>query len=343
MLAVGAAADQQWPSNTALQYQHSAPSTVEPATTMTPATLLEELLRYRQARSANTARLDQYTHDDLCRKVEDQIEVMLGSFRKYQHISYMVQGPRDQGVDVLLKCMDEEDAPEKYVALQVKSHKEVADKINDLSKQLKSGYFDAKSHYDAALQRYYVLLAGDAQKHAKRLTAIANEFAKTTDVRVINPRYLLTFIEMPPSTIAAVVDRHLSEEDYVRKRARNEAAGYTALELHFILACVCWALENSNDHLPEEFYARDPWMMELMETYGPEAMEHCTGRFSDTDLEVYAEPASIRVRLENFPAIRALYYDLQVRYEESAGDLFHHLFQFLKEDVDDEDDSRAGR
>jgi hypothetical protein len=31
---------------------------------------------------------------------------------------------------VLLKSVDQEDAPEKYVALQVKSHKEIADRTN---------------------------------------------------------------------------------------------------------------------------------------------------------------------------------------------------------------------
>ncbi|AYQ36677.1 hypothetical protein CVS37_00065 [Burkholderia lata] len=60
--------------------------------------------------------------------------------------------------------------------------------------------------------------------------------------------------------------------------------------------------------------------------------------FIDSDLEVYAEPSSTRLRIEHFPAIRALYYDLQVRYDESAVDLFNHLFQFLNEDVEDEED-----
>lgn len=240
---------------------------------------------------------------------------------------------------MLLKSVDQEDAPEKYVAFQVKSHKEVADTTNDLSKQLKAGYFDAKDRYESGLLRYYVLLAGDARKHAKRLTAITNEFVRTADVRVINPRYLLTFIEMPQSTIAAVVDRHLSEEDYVRKEARNEAAGYKAAELHFILACICWALEGSNAQLPEDVFLHDSRMMELAEIYGSDAMGECMSAFGDTDLEVYAQPASVRVRLEHFAAIRALYYDLQVRYEESAVDLFNHLFQFLNEDIEDEEDA----
>jgi hypothetical protein len=34
-------------------------------------------------------------------------------------------------------------------------------------------------------------------------------------------------------------------------------------------------------------------------------------------------------RLEHFVAIRALYFDLQVRYDESPDELFNHLFEFL--------------
>jgi hypothetical protein len=306
---------------------------------MTPAALLEELLRYRQARPSRTARLAQFNHDDLCRRVEDQIELMLGSFRKYQHISHMVQGPRDQGVDVLLKSVDQEDSLERYVALQVKSYSEIADKTNNLSKDLKSGYFNASDRYDSRLDRYYILLAGNSATHTKRLTAITNEFTKTKNIRIINPRYLQTFIEMPQSTIEAVVDRHLSEEDYVRKEARYEAAGYTAPQLHFILACICWVLENSSDMLPESFYRSNARMTDLVQIYGQDAMDESIQIFSDADLEVYAEPSSTRLRIEHFPAVRALYYDLQVRYDESPVDLFNHLFQFLNEDIEDEEDN----
>lgn len=301
---------------------------------MTPSTLLEELLRYRQARPSQTPRLAAYNHDELCRKIEDQIELMLDSFRKYQHISHMVQGPRDQGVDVLLKSLDDPSEGERYVGIQVKSFKEVANKENDLSKQLKSGYFDAKDRYGCGLSRYYILLAGDSRLHAKRMDAITNEFAKTKDVRVINSRYLLTFLDMPQSTVAAVVDRHLSEEDYVRRQALSEAAAYTAPELRYILACLFWAFENSSDQLPENFWVNDSRMVELAETYGPEVLDQCLASFSDSDFESYAEPPSTRIRLEHFPAIRALYYDLQVRYEDSDDDLFDHLFEFLNEDDD---------
>lgn len=122
-----------------------------------------------------------------------------------------------------------EDEPEKYFALQIKSHKEIEDRDNGLSQKLKAGLVDAQNSYLGNLERYYILLFGDAIGHGKRISAITGEFAKTKRVRVIGPRYLMAFLNMPQSTFAAVVDRHLSDEDYVRKQARNEIAGYMLL------------------------------------------------------------------------------------------------------------------
>lgn len=308
---------------------------------MTPAYLLEELLRYHKVKASETEQLSSMSHDEICRAIQDKLDQLLGSFEKYRHISYMVQGPRDNGVDVLLKGTLTQDQPEKFFALQVKSHKEVEDRENGLSQKLKAGLVDAQNSYGDNLERYYILLFGDAVKHEKRISAITNEFSKTKRVRVIGPRHLLAFLNMPHSTIAAVVDRHLSEEDFVRKQARNEVASYGPKHLFFILACICWALENSTDVLPEDYFEDDHRMQELKERFGNEAVADCLDRSSDSDLETYAQPYSRRVRLEDFGAIRALYYDLEVRYQETHDDLFNHLYEFLKEESDNDSEDGA--
>lgn len=74
-------------------------------------------------------------------------------------------------------------------------------------------------------------------------------------------------------------------------------------------------------------------MQELEERFGDESVASCLDHSSDSDLESYAEPYARRVRLEDCSAIRALYYDLQVRYQETDEDLFNHLYEFLKEDT----------
>jgi hypothetical protein len=302
---------------------------------MTPAALLEELLRYHKVKSSETVDFFARSHDEICRAVLDQIDVMLGAFEKYQHISYMTQGPRDNGVDVLLKGTVKNDEPEKFFALQIKSYNELEDRDNQLARNLKAGLVDAQNSYQHGLERYYILLCGDATKHAKRITGITNEFTKLKQVRVIGPRELLAYLRMPPTTIAAVIDRHLSEDDYVRKRARANAASYRPRQLYFILACICWALNNSTDVLPNNFFEDDPRMLALEERFGDGSVVACLDRSADSDLETHAEPYTRRVRLEDFQAIRALYYDLQVRYEESSDELFDHLYEFLREGSDD--------
>jgi hypothetical protein len=293
------------------------------------AEILEELLRFEAAQPNATGALKELTHDALCRQTTDQIGVLLESFGKYQNIAYDVQGPRDQGIDVLFKFSGA-DQPEKMFGLQIKAYKEIDDRNNDLSKQLKAGLHDARRHYDYQLERYYILLFGDANVHRKRLSAITNEFAKDDLVRIIGPRTLVTFLNLPESTIYAVADHFLSDEDYVRKLARREVLGYKASRLYFILACLCWSFENLTEQLPEGFLMDDSRMRDLVGRFGLEKFESAFSYFEDKDLEIYLESSSMKVRTENYPAVRALYFDLQVRYGESADELFSHLYEFLR-------------
>lgn len=295
----------------------------------TPAIILEELLRYREATDDETAEFECFSHDEICIKIANQLGTILDSFEKYGHISYVVQGPRDQGVDILLK-ETKEDEPETYIALQVKSYREVADKESDLSKLLKAGLFDATSKYGFGLRRYYILLFGHSKKHFKRISAITNEFSNNKIARVITPRFLRTFINMPPSTLTAVVDRYLSDEDYVRKMACSEVAGYNEAELRLILICLSWAFNNLSDELPMNFFEEDGRITEFINIYGSDEFDKAMSRFNDRDFEVYAEPHSIRLRTEYFRAIRALYFDIQVRYDENTDELLDHLFEFLR-------------
>lgn len=296
---------------------------------LTPVQLFEELLRFREAPAQDTQQLASFSHDELCVITTEHFNSLMAAYEKYQHIPYLVQGPRDKGVDVLLKGT-KDDEPEKYAAFQIKSYAEVADKKADLSKALKAGTFDAGERFSPGLERYYILLFGDAKKHFKRISAITNEFARAKDVRIIGPRHLLTFVKMSETKVHAIVDRLLSPDDFVRKQARAEVQGCEEAELYFILTCICWVLENSNDTFPDDFFLEDSRMAELDRLYGSGTAARMLDRYSDGDLEVYASPHSVRLRTEHYPAIRALYFDLQVRYEESEDELFQHLVDFLK-------------
>lgn len=295
---------------------------------ITPAILLEELLRFREASTVETADF-KWKHEALCEKFRSQLDALGDSFLKYHHIAYVVQGPRDQGVDVLLKTSPDNES-ESFVGVQVKSYFELDDKDNELSKALKAGYHDARNHYGSRLSRYYIALCGDAKKHAKRISAINAEFAKEAAVRVIGPRHLLTFMELPNATLAAIVDGFLRQDDAVRSAAKREVRGYSEAEIYFILGCLTWSYENSSDQLPFEFFLHSSRMAELKNQFGREALMQAMGKFQDTALETYAEPSSTRIRAEDYPGIRAMYYDIQVRYGEDSDELFNHMFEFLR-------------
>jgi hypothetical protein len=301
---------------------------------MNPFQLLEELLRFRRVSSDETSDLANYSHDDLCRQIEENIHSLLDSFEKYKHIAYLVQGPRDQGVDVLLKGRRSEEDRYTYVALQVKSYREVEDRDEKLSQKLKAGLVDATSTYGEALDRYYILLFGDAKKHEKRISAITAEFTKQEKVRVIGPRDLLAFLRLPDATIGAVVDRHLGQEDYVKKCARKEVAEFANRELYFLLICLGWSLENGTDLLPHEFFAHGSQFTRLCSNFGEDALEACMNRFEDRSLEYDTNSSATRIRLEHFPALRALYFDIKVRYGEKDHELVDHLYEFLRLEED---------
>lgn len=136
---------------------------------------------------------------------------------------------------------------------------------------------------------------------------------------------------MPDAMLSAIVDRFLKADDIVRKQARSEVLGHTDAEIYFHLACLVWSFEHGTDLLPSDFFEGSTRIQDLKREFGDEVLEDALGKFLDISLETYAESGATRIRLEDFPAIRALYYDVQVRYGEQPDDLFTHLYEFLKE------------
>jgi len=268
------------------------------------------------------------THDDLCERLESSINTLLGAFVRYKAISHVVQGPRDQGVDVLLKLRNRDDEPEKYVAFQLKSYAEIDNPENKVSKDLKSGYFDATSHYDFGLQRYYILLCGDHKKHEKRISALTKEFSKKPKATVLDARDLWTFFEMQEEDIEALVDRYLSEDDAVRSKALSEVSGLRRDEIYILLVCLCNIFAHGESTLKPRFLHEDADLVGLRSRVGSGTFQRMLEKI-EYAFDVDDRTGVARVRSELFKGIRALYYDLQVRYEEQPPQLLRHLHSFL--------------
>ncbi len=295
---------------------------------ITPTILLEELLRFREAATAATADFT-WSHEKLCETCKQKIEILGESFLKYHHITYVVQGPRDQGVDVVLKSSSE-DGTDSFVGIQIKSYAELDDKNNDLSKNLKAGFHDTRGHYGTELDRYYIALCGDARKHEKRISAITNEFVKEPKVRVITPRHLHTFMNLPESTILAIVDSMLRKDDFVKAEAKREVREYQDSELFFLLTLLAQTFESGSDVLPYDFLERSFDRQEMEYRFGDDSFDKALMKFHDTALESYAVEGTTRVRAEEFPAVRALYFDFEVRYGENPEERLNHMFELLR-------------
>jgi hypothetical protein len=65
---------------------------------------IHELLQFRRAEYTATSVFATMKHnDDLCPKFQDKLDTLLGAFQKYKKIVYDIQGPRDDGADIVLR------------------------------------------------------------------------------------------------------------------------------------------------------------------------------------------------------------------------------------------------
>ena len=290
---------------------------------LTPREVVAEVIQYRRASAASTVNNSLHNHDKLCELLHGKLTDIGDCFAKYGQTSYVVQGPRDQGVDVLLK-LSADDTPEKYVAFQIKSHREISDRKSDLSKLLKAAFHDARSHYGEHLVRYYIIFFGDPSND-KRISAITNEFTKDDRIRVIDSRYAKTLIDLDTITIAAIVDHFLRHEDFVLKKAKDEAKGLERNQLHALITSLSASYESSSTLVREDL---------LIEKYGLD--KQTIDSLEGLSIEKSHTDGVVEIRQSDYPAIRALYYDIKVRYDYSAGAMSSHLTillfdQFLKQ------------
>ena len=283
---------------------------------LTPKEVVAEVIQFRRSAAIDTSKNKDYSHDVLCRILHEKLSVIGDCFGKYQNISYVVQGPRDQGVDVLLK-LGSDSTPERYVGFQVKSFNEIKTDDN-LSKNLKAGLHDAKSHYGSQLVRYYILFFGDSTTSQRRIAAITNEFTRDEIVRVLDERYCRALLDLDYEIIAAVVDHFLRKDDLVLKQAKHEVVGFQPNRIRNLLKCLSLAYESGETRTSiSDFH-------------------HATGLtgFTIDSLDGFAvsvdqSSGNAIIMTAEYPAIRALYFDLQVRHDLERPELIGHLHRLL--------------
>ncbi len=80
--------------------------------------VIYDLLQFRRATPESTRLFTRLMHDsDLCPKFQAKLELMLGAFRKYQQITYDLQGFKDRGSDVVVRQPSDDET--KFICLQL--------------------------------------------------------------------------------------------------------------------------------------------------------------------------------------------------------------------------------
>lgn len=187
----------------------------------------------------------------LCPTIQAKCDDLLGTIGKYQRIAYDVQGPQDQGADIIIRQTNPDDA-DNFYCIQVKSNDDL--KTKDWLKTVKAAYHDTRSTYKHLI-RYWILLCVDGTKHQDAIRAVNAAMTRDSTVQVIAPEHCLGFISLAPEYINAITKRILSDEDSVLLEARGAVQGYTPLEKGMMICAVFMHLfYDKRSFSPEDFF-----------------------------------------------------------------------------------------
>jgi hypothetical protein len=283
---------------------------------------LARCIFYDRSPAAETSRFKHRNHDELCKDILTQLEVIAGFCQRDKVHPSITQGPRDQGGDVIFKYANEE--KKGLVVIQVKTEIELD---ADLSKSLKAAFFDSVGHYKD-MSRYYIALFGDSTSKAKRIKAICTEFTNADLARVVEPEYLATFLSLNAVQVEGVYQRLVGIEKWTYEAAAmSDVKLFDDDNLFFALACMFYYFENRNESLPESFYLSDD---RLKERFDSQQIANLRSNHADSLLEIWASAEEDRLRTELLPGVEVMYRSLVSEKQWDADTAFEYMFSFLR-------------
>lgn len=202
--------------------------------------IIDELLRYRESPIQSTESFRRLKHNKhLCPVVEGRLNLIIGCFSKFHNIAYDIQGIHDRGTDVLLRCSENSESQGSnpcFIAFQIKSFEDI--NSEDYLKNLKAQCFEAENEYGGTLGHYYILLCTDKSVHENQIREIKKTFGASSNVSVIDPVYVMTFLRLNEIRINAFVDSALRKDDFVFEKAREMIEELIPTEIALALAIV---------------------------------------------------------------------------------------------------------
>lgn len=308
-----------------------------------PGELLSQLLFLSRSTSEDTKGFKRLAHNnDLCPVFHDKVESILQLFNRHKTSALDIQGFRDNGADILFRFEDEE-GNKDAVALQVKSQKEIEDDIkrgegkSSLVKDLKAQRTDAQSKHQVS--KFYILLCCDISVYRDYVRKVAAEFTSLDDVKIVSPQYAMHFYGLDEVDIAAHCSRILCRRDYVVTKAVDELADTTQEHRQIVIGAMVDHLEGELEFSLDDLYG-------YTEATSPESDDKVTQRTevalqeflwngflqSDHDGETFT------LRASDYPALRALYFDLNVRHGITGNHAVRYLTILTASRTSDDDE-----
>ncbi|MFD2271455.1 hypothetical protein ACFS07_10685 [Undibacterium arcticum] len=228
------------------------------------------------------------------------------------------------------------------IALQVKSQKEIEDDIRrpkgqaSLVRDLKAQRTEAQSKHQISM--YYILLCCDVSKHRDYVRKVAAEFTSLNDVKIVSPQHALRFYNLDAAEIAAHCGQILCRDDYVVTKARNELNDSNPEYRRIVIGSLVHHLEGKQTFSIDDLhgFAGADSMTDndhLVESADEAIQTLMWERFFAVDDGQTFTPDAF-----DYPAIRALYFDLFVRHGLTGDGAFKYLLILTDSlDVDEED------
>ncbi|SRR5258706_4577509 len=322
---------------------------------VTPIHVLEELLRMRESASSATAWFKTKKHnDDLCPLGEQQINAVMECFVKFFVLGYDIQGPKDQGTDIVLRYLPPGDSEHQYVALQIKSYDDLKQK--DYLRILKAQESESRSRFRDQLERYYIVLCTDAKEHREKIREVKNAFATAEKVSVINPTFARTFFSLTRGQIFSAVQAEVRSGDIVFKKAAAIAADLTPTEFAILLLLTeigintpenVSSLErlHSNSFLQhvyssiEAYNTRDSYFGEYEVVVRSDlAQDDSARRFAEdidklSDLYIHSSANNRwELDIQGLKPLSLLLLDAELRFDMKGNELLEHVYDLFKPD-----------
>lgn len=277
---------------------------------LSPLELLAEFLSISHFEDVETHELKDLRHNrDLCPRFEQVVETIMRVYSAFRVSTMDVQGFKDQGCDVLVKCKrDAKDGVvEEKIGFQIKSHREFSDwwgkKGDSLPEKLRLQYLDAIK--SLKVEHYFIVLCVDLNTHRDAVRHIASEFMNYSDVTVVSPRKALSFLRLSEADISAIAARLLCEGDALLEEAKDELHNYSEFAKSYIVWSLCEQLEGRSG------------VIELNITSVPdEYKERVQREFADLtsfELEWHPEYSGYRSISQHLPSLKAICFDARAR------------------------------